>query len=391
MEGTQGHVGFGAFDAIGADRSDAFASASYTYDDPEKVFQIAAQRVSVDASPSSIYGPIHDDVTYASGGYMNHRSHLFAYVNAAIDSGLFVSDASQATYAEEGVGYETPALVAGLSLQHIGPQFAPQDGYVQQPDVTGYNALVQRVWTFKPNSALQDVNAAELLSRQRNSLGRPGLEQSITQINFDFKRQFTLHVFDTLVGTQTTYATPSSGDLAPFDSTGAMIGYRYGTSTPTYVMYSQGPYYHGSNGEWAFVTTLGLAPSVHLGLEADRTWYAPSAFAAMKWGENGAPAWLEKATVDWQFSHVASLDFGVRRIAGMVLPNAFEQPQFGSTASCANAAPGTVIDCTNLSVGFHMLVGHQELYAVYGDPNFLQTKPAFIVKWIQYIGAEKGT
>jgi hypothetical protein len=170
-----------------------------------------------------------------------------------------------------------------------------------------------------------------------------------------------------------------------------LAGFRYGTSTPTYVMYSAGPYYHGSGGEWSFVTTLGLAPRVHFGLEADRTWYAPSPFAVAKWGESGAPAWLEKATLDWQFSHIASLDFGVRRIAGMVLPNAFQPPAFGARTSCANAAPGTIIDCTNLSAGFHVLVGHQELYMVYGDPNLLQTKRAFIVKWIQYLGAEKGT
>ncbi len=134
-----------------------------------------------------------------------------------------------------------------------------------------------------------------------------------------------------------------------------------------------------------------MAPRVHLGLEADRTWYAPSAFAVAKWGESGAPEWLEKATLDWQFSHIASLDLGARRIVGMVLPNAFQPPEFGLRTSCASATAGTIIDCTNLSAGFHLLVARQELYVVYGDPSLLQTKPAFIVKWIQYLGAEKGT
>lgn len=390
VEGTQGHLGFGAFDAIGVGRSDAFASTSYGYDDPTKTFQFAAERVSVDASGNALSNSIHDDVTYASTGYMNHRSHLFAYANAAVDSGASVTNASQATYAEEGVGYDTPALIADISLQHIGPQFAPQDGYVQQSDVTGFNALLQRTWSFRPDSALQDVQATALFTHQRNSFGRAGLEQSIAQFNLDFKRQFTLHIFDNLIGTQTAYASASNGDLAPFDSIGAMIGYRCGTSTPTSVTYSGGPYDHGRGGEWSFVTTLGVAPRVHLGLEADRTWYSPSPFAADKWGESGAPEWLEKATLDWQFSHVASLDLGARRVIGMVLPNAFQQPVFGVRTSCANAAAGTIIDCSNLSVGFHLLVGHQELYVVYGDPSLLQTKPAFIVKWIQYLGAEKG-
>jgi hypothetical protein len=393
VEGDQGRVTFGAFDAIGDGRSDGFASANYTYDDPVKQFLFAVQRVSVDTSATSPYGPLHDDVTYASTGYINQRSHLFAYANAAIDSGSAVTNASQATYAEEGFGYASPStpLLVLFSLQHVGAQFAPADGYVQQPDVTGYNAAAMRTWTFKPTSLVQDISATQVLTRQRNSFGQQGLTMAATQVNFDFKRQFTLHAFDQVLATQTSYASPSSADLAPFDSTGALIGYHYGTSTPTSISYSAGPFYHGHSGEWSFVTTLGLAPRVHLGLEADRTWYAPSAFAVAKWAESGAPEWLEKATVDWQFSHGASLDVGVRRIAGMVLPNAFQPPQFGVQASCNNAAAGTIIDCTNLSAGFHFLVGHQELYMAYGDPSLLQTKPAFIVKWIQYFGAEKGT
>ncbi|MBV9269784.1 MAG: hypothetical protein JO165_01730 [Candidatus Eremiobacteraeota bacterium] len=393
IEGTQGHLGFGAFDAVGPGRSDGFASANYMYDDSSKAFQFAVQRVSMDTNADSIYGLIHDDVTYASTGYVNQRSHLFAYANAAIDSGLAVTRASLATYSEEGAGYMVPSTntLVMFSLQHIGPQFAPADGYVLQPDVTGYNVAAQRAWTFKPNSELQDMSATEFLTRQHNSFGQPNLEQSLAELNFDFKHQYTLHLFHNAIATQTTYATPSSADLAPFDSIGAMVGYHYGTSTPTSITYSAGPYYHGSSGEWSFITTLGLAPRVHLGLEADRTWYAPSAFAVAKWSESGGPEWLEKATVDWQFSRIASLDFGVRRIVGMVLPNAFQVPNFGVRTSCSNAAPRTIIDCTNLSASFHVLVGHKELYMVYGDPSLLQTKPAFIVKWIQYLGAGKGT
>ncbi len=171
-EGTQGHLAFGGFDAVGVGRSDGFASANYTYEDSSKAFQLGVQRVSVDAAGNAITGPIHDDVTYAATGYMNQRSHLFAYANAAIDSGLAVTNASQATYAEEGVGYMMPSsnTIAMFSLQHIGPQFAPQDGYVQQPDVTGYSVLAQRVWTFKPNSELQDVSATEVLYHQHNKL-----------------------------------------------------------------------------------------------------------------------------------------------------------------------------------------------------------------------------
>jgi hypothetical protein len=43
-----------------------------------------------------------------------------------------------------------------------------------------------------------------------------------------------------------------------------------------------------------------------------------------------------------------------------------------------------------VSVAFHFLTAKNEYYAVYLDPNSLSTKPALFLKWIRYIGAEKG-
>ena len=46
---------------------------------------------------------------------------------------------------------------------------------------------------------------------------------------------------------------------------------------------------------------------------------------------------------------------------------------------------------TNLSAAFYKRFGPSEIYVVYGDPNQLRTKPSFIVKYILYVGAQKGT
>jgi hypothetical protein len=37
------------------------------------------------------------------------------------------------------------------------------------------------------------------------------------------------------------------------------------------------------------------------------------------------------------------------------------------------------------------LAARNEFYLAYGDPNTLNTAPAVLLKWIRYIGAEKGT
>jgi hypothetical protein len=47
--------------------------------------------------------------------------------------------------------------------------------------------------------------------------------------------------------------------------------------------------------------------------------------------------------------------------------------------------------CTNLSFALHIRRPREELYVGYGDPNDLSTLPQAIVKFIYYVGAEKGS
>jgi hypothetical protein len=65
-------------------------------------------------------------------------------------------------------------------------------------------------------------------------------------------------------------------------------------------------------------------------------------------------------------------------LIGPNLPVSFAPPDFRP------------LDAANVSVAFHFLTAKNEFYAVYGDPNSLSTKPALFLKWIRYIGAEKG-
>jgi hypothetical protein len=45
----------------------------------------------------------------------------------------------------------------------------------------------------------------------------------------------------------------------------------------------------------------------------------------------------------------------------------------------------------NVSFAYHRRLPHDELYVAYGDASQLSTLPQFIVKYIHYFGAEKGT
>ena len=167
-----------------------------------------------------------------------------------------------------------------------------------------------------------------------------------------------------------------------------MLGYRMSTATPTYVSYSGGKYYHGALNSWTYLTTLPLMKKVHLSLETDENQYGTSYP-----GESTGRQWLERAGVDWQIDRFSSFDAGVRRIVGPNLPNAFQPLVYNSPIICFNNPynPGCPVNASNVTLAYHFLTAKNEFYVVYGDANNLSTEPSLFLKWIRYIGAEKGT
>lgn len=86
--------------------------------------------------------------------------------------------------------------------------------------------------------------------------------------------------------------------------------------------------------------------------------------------------WLERASYSYQSGPNQALALGIRRIIGT-------PPEF-TTAPTAQSA-------WNISAAFHQKVVGGEIYMAYGDASLLSTAPQFILKYIRYIGAEKGT
>lgn len=365
-EGTAGHMGFAAFDAAGDQRTDDAEAFNYVVNDSDKIESLALQRVGVNM-------PGFTDVTSSVfSGYEWQHSHMFVYYNEAVESGTNITDASQARYVEYGSGHVDKNGVYGITFQRIGAQFSPADGFVQQADVNGAAAFVNHTFHFDPKNWLQDIFVSNFFNDQNDHRGNPSFKAYNGQINFDLRNQLTLHVFGGY-GKNETF----DGQYLPFSQNGFYAGYKTQTTTPSSIMYMAGPYYHGSLASWSYLTTRPLTRELKLSLEADENTYTPGGtYLAL---EPTARQWLERASIDWQFNRYASFDLGARRIVGRNLPNAFETPTFDA------------ISAGNVSAAFHFLAAHNEWYVVYGNPNNLSTLPAFYVKWIRYIGAEKGT
>lgn len=365
-EGAQGPFTFAAYDASGNQRTDDAQAVSYTVNDAVKIAQVAVQRVGVHTAD------LDDTTTSLMSGYEWQKSHAFVYFNTASVRGSAVTTPSQANYLEFGLGHVSKDTTYGWSYQKVGAQFLPADGFVQQPDVIGWNAFVSRTIHFDPKSTLQDIQFGDFLNEQNDHSGKSASKFDAANVNFDFRNQFTLHVFGGFQNNETF-----DGQYLPFNQNGLFLGYKTQTSTPTSVEYAGGSYYHGSLSTWSYVTTRALTRRIKLSLEADENTYAPGGtYVAV---EPTARQWLERASLDFQFSRYASFDVGARRIVGRNLPNAFEAPTFDE------------LNDGNVSAAFHFLAAHNEWYVVYGNPNYLSTLPAFYVKWIRYIGAEKGT
>jgi hypothetical protein len=364
LEGTQGPVTFGAFDAVGNGRVDQAQAFDYNRSNTKDLVSANFQRVAVDTSSG-----IHDELNSFQGGVGSQKTHFFLYGNAAFERGSLVTIPGQANYLEYGAGYASATGVFVANAQRIGAQFAPVDSFVSQTDLTGYELFGKKTLTFSPKYFLRDVQVGDFYARYHDSAGHLNQTDTNEYVYLDFKNQFSFRV----AGATTGVRLPD-GEFVPFNGNAVLVGYRMSTSTPTYVRHSGGSYYHGTLDAYNYVSVLPLRRRVRLSLETDEDKYLTTYR-----GESPTTLWLERASVDYQLSKDASFDVGARRIIGGFLPNAFQPPPFG------------FVNAGNVSLAFHYLSRSNEFYFVYGDPNSLSTTPALFLKWIRYVGAPKGT
>lgn len=355
LEGNQGTLQFGAFDAIGAGRSDTAQALTLTSKDRTQWLEF--QRVSADLPG------LHDDVDTFSTEYSNHRN-AFGYLTFGQDRGTNVLDANQADREEAGGGLYGPKFFIGGAIRSIGTYYSPVDGIVQHPGIAGYNLNFDKWFNYQSSNKVNSFEYYGWVDRYQGPTG--GFDQTDQDLTVDFS---TRNNYYFAVNTGAAYVRFGNGPFSPVSQNGPEIAYRLHSSTPSMILYNVGRFGDGYLSSWVRQTTLPLGSLGTIQFEGDDTDFSSP--------NNGRlQQWLEKTTLSFQLGHDTSLAVGVRRIIGIA-------PPLTSASS--------FVDASNVSFAYHRRMAHDELYFVYGDPNNLATTPSFIVKIVHYFGADKGT
>ncbi|HEY5095200.1 MAG TPA: DUF5916 domain-containing protein [Candidatus Eremiobacteraceae bacterium] len=359
LEGRQDLLRFSMLDAVNAGRQDVAGVLGYSN---------AAHTIGEEYQRVSLYEPgFVDDVNnFQIRG--NNGKNGFWYGTYGMDSGTNVTDPGQGLWREFGVGTSSNVESTGVfaAVRDIGSQYDPADGLNQHPGVAGYAVFGEKEWRGGPDSPVQSTIFTYNVDRYH---GAPfgGLNQADTgpSLTVTTKTQFTYSAF---VGD--SYLVLNDGNSYDFNQNGGSVAYGENTNSPSSIAYFKGRFAAGS------LTSLFQSAATRidrlgvLSLEGDVTHFTPDA------GGGVDTQWLERASYTYQFNPDESFSIGARRIIGIAPP--------------IDASP-SFVDARNVTAAYYKRFGHYELYAVYGDPSQLSTRPAFVLKLVTYIGAEKGT
>lgn len=356
IEGHEGVLSFGGFDAVGVGRNDAAQSLVFK-NTPGNLF-ISSQRVSVNM-------PGLKDDTLQFGTKWDDLKHRFVYANYGTESGTLVTDPGQARFEEIGGGYYTANTFTGGGLRKIGAQYNPYDGFFSNSGIAGWSIFSNHNW-YPRGGFVKQINGYVVFDRYKDTTGLgKALEDQGTGIDIVTRK---LWEFSTNVGSDYFLV---NGAMTPITQQSTTIRYHSGTATPTFVQLATGIFGGGRLNAWDRSTTFSIDRRFFVTLEA----YDTQQFLAT--GVN--TQWLDRFSVAYAQGPDASIAIGIRRIIGA-------GPLLGTSQdlSCVGG-------CSNISFAYHKKFGLNELYMAYGDPSQLNTRAQFLVKLIRYVGAEKGT
>lgn len=355
VEGQHGLFNYGIFDAIGSSRNDNAQAINYV--SPNQQNSIDVQRSSVE------YPGLHDAVAGIQVQH-NNNTDFVESLRYADDSGTNVLAGNQAQRYEAAAGYYTPTFGLFATLRKLGAYFNPVDGLIQHPDIAGYDVNLSKQYKYAPTAKFTEVDVNANLDRYHGHEG--GLDQTDNGLNVSIS---TRTLFNLQASVGSSYLLLQPGDFSPINQQGVQLGYNLNSNTPSWILFNTGRFGPGKLNSWQRNTTIHLGPRALFSLEADDT---------IQYADSGGvyTQWLERASVGYQSGPNQSIALGVRRIIG-IPPQLTTVPLF--------------VDGWNLSAAFHRKVPGGEIYAVYGDAAAFSTAPQFIIKWIRYLGADKGT
>lgn len=368
VEGTQGLAQFGAFDSIGADgRGDD--AQSIIWQTPDKRLIANLLRFST-TMPAFIDNTVMSQITYG-----NHHNES-VYVTDGGETGTDVADPSKAQYREYGFNLYDAKSGFFPAYHDIGSEYGPVDGLNQANDLHGPTLYVNKEFDNAPSSYIQSVKIGQDYEHFDNSAGKEDLADAFTQLTVNTKTQYQVQASS---GYQYLLLADHQGIM--IDQNGILLGYEMNTNAPQMLTYNIGRFGPGYLRSTTRLTTLRLGARGTLALEGDNT---------NQTTDSGTKdvQWLERATLSYQLPDGGSLAIGARRIIGISPLLEYPQPQCLAPSPVPQTA---CYDNANVSFAYYRHFGQDELYVVYGDPNRVTTLPAFIVKFVHYFGAEKGT
>ncbi len=355
IEGTQGNVTFGGFDAIGDQRNDNAQSVWWRSSNHD--YDFLYQRVGVDLPG------VHDVANYYQA--IAGNTHNFsAYATLGDEAGTQITSAGGGHYDEYGLNFFTPKSGLFAAYHDIGEQYAPLDAFNQISDVAGPSIYAYREFDNSPHSYVQNITVSQDFARYHDHAGNQNYAYNISNVTLNTRNQWTL-----TLTTGDTYLQFSGQPGGMTDQNGLYLAYGANTSTPSSVTYNVGRYGEGFLRSTDLQTSIRVTRLGTLSLEAFKTDDALDTGDALI-------QWLERVSFAYQVSPGQSLALGWRRIIGTA-------PPFFTTPDYTNA--------TNITFAYYRRVKGAELYVAYGDPNQVSTQHSFIVKLIRYIGADKGT
>jgi hypothetical protein len=367
LEGSQGPVKFNAFNAIGDRRTDNAYTAQW---------RNTARTVGVGFQEVQTYFPGFDDRLTTIGFFTNDRKHKVFYFNYGWERGTNVRDNAQAQRIDAGAAYYGNDYYFGGGVRKIGGYYNPVDGFVATPDVAGWSFDGYRTFRFKPGSWLKNATVEGFMERYHGADGR--LDRTTNDLSFTLVNENLWRLnFDT----GSSYLRLSDGRMTPVSLAGVALSYRNGTATPTNVVFNQGRYGDGRIASIDRNTVLKLGPLTQLSLQAfDTVWRADAGYRNVQW--------LERAALTRNISREASVAVGVRRIIGT--PPAVAN-YFTYGLAPYPAPPALFYSASNVSAAYAYHRKRDELFFVYGDASAPSTKPAVLLKYVYYLGGEKGT
>jgi Carbohydrate family 9 binding domain-like len=367
LEGSQGPVTFNAFNAIGDRRTDNAYTAQWRNE--KRTVGLGFQEVQT-------YAPDFADRLTTVGIFANDRKHKVAYLNYGWDRGSNVLDNAQAQRLDAGVAYYGTDYYFGGGVRKIGGYYNPVAGFVDTPDVAGWSFYGTRTFRFAAGSWLKSFQINGNLERYHGAGG--ALDRTNNELAFTFVNK---NLWRMQFDTGSTYLKLQDGRMTPVSLEGIAVSYRGGTATPTAFIFNHGRYGDGRIATFDRNTVLKLGPLTQLSLQAfDTVWYADAGYRNVQW--------LERAALTRNISREASFAVGLRRIIGTP-PSVAGYFSYGSTPFPTGRA--SFFSASNVSLAYAYHRKRDELFVVYGDASAPSTKPAVILKYVYYLGGEKGT